>query len=232
VPDPKDSSKQIRVPVGKPIPYKTRVKRLAVTEDARTLSSGTVMEGIYADHSNRLKAMANNARKEALTLKGIPSSSSAKKVYAKEVESLNAKLTLAKKNAPLEAHAQLIAKNQVNLKRRANPDIEKEELTKIRIYALTEARTRVGAHKTDIQITQSEWDAIQAGAISKSKLEEILTNTDLEIIKQYALPKHVSVLSSNDLARARQMLDSGYTQEEIADHLGVGLTTLKTGLTE
>jgi DNA-binding CsgD family transcriptional regulator len=232
VPDPKDSSKQIRVPVGKPIPYKTRVKRLAVTEDARTLSSGTVMEGIYADHSNRLKAMANGARKEALTLKGVPSSSSAKKVYAKEVASLNEKLIRAKRNAPLEAHAQLIANNQVNLKRRANPDIEKDELTKIRIYALTEARARVGAHKTDIQITQNEWDAIQAGAISKSKLEEILTNTDLEIIKQYALPKHVSVLSSNDLARARQMLDSGYTQEEIADHLGVGLTTLKTGLTE
>lgn len=204
--------------------------RLAVTEDAFSLSSGTVMETIYAEHSNKLKAMANSARKEALTLKGLPQSKSARKVYASEVASLNAKLNLAKKNAPLERHAQLIANEMVALKRQANPGMTKEEVTKISQYSLNEARARTGAQKTRIDITDREWEAIQAGALSKSKLDDILSNTDLDHIKKLALPKHVAKLSSVELSRARTMIDSGYTEAEVADYLGIGLTKLKLGL--
>lgn len=231
-PTPDNPNRTIKVATGRMVPVTEVAKRLAVTEDAHTLSSGTVMESIYADHSNRLKAMANEARKDAVSLKSRPQIKSAKKVYGNEVASLNAKLNTAKKNAPLEAHAQLIANAQVNAKRRSNPDITPEELKKIRTYALNEARNRTGAQKHKIIITQNEWDAIQAGAISKHKLEEILTNTDLDIIKQYAMPKHTRKLTTTEINRAKRMADVGYTQAEIADHLGIGLTTLKIGLSQ
>src|SRR5690606_22098570 len=87
---------------GNEVPRTTKSKRLAETNDAHTLSSGTPMETLYADHSNRLKALANKARLEALRAPSIKVSPSAKKTYAREVGSLDAKLALAKQNQPLE----------------------------------------------------------------------------------------------------------------------------------
>jgi len=226
------TGQKTKVQTGRMVPVKTKVHRLAITEDAFALSSGTLMESIYAEHSNRLKAMANDARKEALTLKSLPQSESAKKVYKSEVDSLNNKLAIAKRNAPLEAHAQIIANDIVSQTRQANPNMEAEELTKIKQYALNEARARTGAQKTRIDITQPEWDAIQAGAISKSRLDQILTNTDLDVVKRLAMPRTTRALSRSELSRARAMSESGYTEEEIADHLGIGLTTLKIGLSQ
>lgn len=226
----KATGKKIKVETGRRIPLTDKVERLAVTDNAHDLSSGTVMERIYADHSNRLKAMANSARKEAVALRSLPQSKSAKKVYANEVATLNAKLNLAKKNAPLERHAQLIANAQVSLRRQANPGMSNDEVKKIETQALIEARARTGAAKTKIDITDKEWEAIQAGALSTHRLDQILTNTDLAHIKKLAMPKHVSKLSSTELARARAMDANGYTQQEIADALGIGLTTLKLGL--
>jgi hypothetical protein len=205
---------------------------LSVTEDARSISSDTRMETIYAEHSNKLKAMANASRKQALTLKDTPASPSAKKVYADEVTSLNAKLDIAKRNRPKERQAQRLARTQVTQRRQANPHMEPEELKKIKQQALAEARRRTGAQRTQIKITQSEWDAIQAGAISASRLREIITNSDAESVKMLALPKHVYTMTSTKRARATQMLASGYTQAEVASALGVGLTTLKVSLAE
>jgi transposase len=225
-----DTGKRIRVETGRQIPVTIKVSRLANIEDAFSLSSGTVMETVYAEHSNRLKAMANSARKEAISLRSLPQSKSARKVYADEVASLNAKLNLAKKNAPLERHAQLIANEMVSLRRQANPNMETDELKKVKQYALNEARSRTGAQKTKIDITDREWEAIQAGSLSTHKLDEILTNTDLDHIKKLAMPKHIPKLSSVELSRAKVMLENGYTQQEVSDQLGIGLTTLKLGL--
>ena len=81
-------------------------------------------------------------------------------------------------------------------------------------------------------MTQSEWNAIQAGAISTHKLERIISNSDTDTIKQLAMPKHSPKLTKTMLTRAKSMLASGYTQAEVADQLGVGLTTLKVGISE
>lgn len=224
------TGKKTKVLTGRQVPILEKHERLAVTEDAHSLSSGTVMEGIYADHSNRLKAMANSARKDAVALRSLPQSKSAKKVYADEVASLNAKLNIAKKNAPLERQAQLIANHKVSLRRQANPNIDADELKKIKTVELNDARARTGANKTKIDITDKEWEAIQAGALSGSKLDEILSNTDLDRIKKLAMPKRVRGLSSTELSRAQSMKANGYTEQEIADQLGIGLTTLKLGL--
>lgn len=222
------------VPTGKLEVKKDVHERLAITEDARTLISNanTRMEGIYAEHSNRLKAMANSARKEAIHAQATPYSPSAKKVYANEVASLNAQLNLAKRNAPLEKQAQLLGNVHLAQIRQANPHMEAADLKKAKQIALNDARIRTGAHKTKIRPTQAEWDAIQAGAISKDKLEKILSNSDIDTIKRLALPKHAATMTGTMKQRAQSMLDSGATQAEVADALGIGLTTLKVGISE
>lgn len=207
-------------------------KRLSVTDDAFSLVDppGFRMERIYATHSNKLKAMANDARKEALTIKPPSANPVAKKHYAAEVKSLNAKLRLAEYNAPLERQAQLITNTYVSQAKRNNPDMEPEDIKKIKRQALNNARNVTGAGKEKIQLTQSEWNAIQAGAVSPTKLDRIIANSDLDSVKAFALPKKARVVSTSDLRRAKAMLARGFTQAEVADQLGVGLTTLKVSL--
>lgn len=226
------SGRKVYVETGRQIPKTFKSQRLAETDDAHTLSSKTKMEEIYADHSNRLKALANQARKEAVNTKPAPYSPSARKVYANEVASLNSKLNIALRNAPLERQAQLLANAVVSQKRQANPHMEPEDVKKIKQQALSEARTRTGAKKTRIDITQKEWDAIQAGAISTHKLEKIINNSDSDTVKRLAMPRTTPKLTSTMLRRAETMLSSGYTQQEVADALGIGLTTLKVGINE
>jgi hypothetical protein len=215
---------------GKVIPKTTKSQALAETQDAHTLSSGTPIEKVYADHSNRLKALANTARKEAINTKTVPYSPSAKAAYSKEVATLNAKLNVALKNAPLERQAQMLANSVLAAKRRDNPDMESADLKKIKYQALEEARIRTGAKKHQIELSDSEWNAIQAGAVSNSKLTSILDNANLDQIKRLATPKTALLMTSAKQRRADSMLRSGYTQAEVADALGVSLTTLKTGI--
>lgn len=206
-------------------------KRLAETDDANTLSSGTVIEKVYADHSNRLKALANEARRVAVNTEGTPYSPSAKIAYSKEVASLDAKLNVALRNAPLERQAQVVANAVYSQKRQSNPDMDPADVKKVKSQALAEARLRTGAHKQRIEITPAEWAAIQAGAISNNKLGQILNNADLDQVKQLATPKASTLMTEAKRQRATAMLASGYTQAEVADALGVSLTTLKSGTT-
>jgi hypothetical protein len=229
--DPK-TCRKVYTPTGRRVDITYRPKKLAVVDDAFSLIDhpGTVMERIYATHSNKLKGLANTARKEALQIKPPSANPVAKRHYASEVKSLNAKLRLAEYNAPLERQAQLIANTHVSQARRNNPDMEPEDITKIRQQALREARNRTDASKTKIKITDSEWNAIQAGAIAPTKLAKIILNSDLDTVKAHALPKKALKVSSADVRRAKSMLARGYTQAEVADALGVGLTTLKVSL--
>jgi len=215
---------------GKLVVVKERSKKLAETEDAHSLSSGTKIESIYADHSNKLKALANQARKASVNTKSVVYSPAAKIAYAKQVASLNAKLNLALRNAPLERNAQVLANAIVSLKRQANPDMDPADLKRVKSQALAEARTRTGAKKERIEITESEWEAIQAGAITNHKLNQILTHADLDRVKHLATPKSRLEMTSAKKQRALSMLASGFTQAEVAAQLGVSLTTLKEGL--
>lgn len=213
------------------VKYKTqRSTKLAETDDAHTLSSGMPVEKVYADHANRLKALANEARKAAITTRPTPVSPSAKMAYAKEVSSLKAKLNIALKNAPLERQAQVIANSIVNAKKAANPDLDADAIKKLKAQALTEARIRTKAKKQQIDITPDEWAAIQAGAITPKMLSDVLNNTSIDLVKQYATPKTQVLMTSAKKARAQNMAALGYTQAEIAQALGVSLTTLKTTL--
>ena len=217
---------------GKTVLNRFSTERLAITDDAHTLSSGTPIERIYADHSNRLKNLANQARKAAVNTKNPPSSPSAKIAYANEVATLNSKLALALRNAPRERQAQVLANSIVSAKKQANPDMDPVDLKKIKSQALNEARARTGARKDQIEITPQEWDAIQAGAISNHRLTEILTHANIETVKKLATPKTALLLSPSKKRLAQALLNNGYTQAEVAQRLGMSVSTLKKGLSD
>lgn len=233
-----DTGKRMYVDVGEPYVNKQgktvyptqKVRKLDYTDDAHTLSSGTDREKIYADHSNKLKDLANTARKEAYHTQPIPYNPSAKRAYAKEVKELDAALNKAISNRPLERQAQIIAAKTVEMRRQANPNLDDDQIKKIRFSAMQEARHRTGAEKQQIDLSDDQWKAIQAGAITNHKLTQILNNAKLERVKELATPKRQVLMSSSKTARAQSMLAQGYTQAEVADHLGVSLTTLKDTL--
>jgi hypothetical protein len=214
---------------------KFRSRKLAETNDAFTLVSdhgGRPIERIYAEHSNKLKLLANEVRKEAISVPKFKRSPSAAKIYEPEVQQLKAKLRVALKNAPLERQAQSLANEIIGQRRRANPDMEKSELKKIRGQVLEEARTRTGAKKHRVDITDREWEAIQARAVSAETLGKILRNTDVDKLRERATPKAKPVMDSSRMSLARALLNSGATQAEVADRLGVSISTLKSSLAD
>ncbi len=202
--------------------------KMAETDDAFTLVSdaNTPAERAYAEYANRMKALANQARKEMVTAGKIEYSSSAKAAYQKEVDSLMAKLNVALKNAPRERQAQVIANAAVNAKKKANPDMKPGEIKKISQQELTRARAAVGAKRETIKITDREWEAIQAGAISENKLMQILNNTDIDDLRQRATPRNTTSLSTAKINKISAMNASGYSTAEIADALGISTTTV------
>lgn len=207
-----------------------RSTKLAEADDAHTLSSGTVIEKIYADHSNAMKDLANQARRDLYNIKTRPQSSAAREKYKTEIATLNAKLDLALRNAPLERQAQVIANANYRQKLAANPNMEKSQKKKIRFREMETARLRVGAQKPMIEITDKEWEAIQAGAISHTKLDSILNHTDLDRVKELATPKEKKVLSSSQMNRALSLVRRGYTMAEVAASLGVSVSTIKNNI--
>lgn len=203
-------------------------KRLAVYDDANDLVSvaGTRVEKIYAEHSNRLKAMANQSRLAMINQPKMQISRSAKKAYAKEVATLDAKLALAKRNAPRERQAQNIANQIVAAEKQANPGLDKGSIKKITFRAQEEARAQMGVETKKIKITPEEWAAIQAGAVSESKLKQILDKADLDIVRQLATPRNVKALSPSDKALAVRLLNQGIGRADVAKRLGVSVSTL------
>jgi DNA-binding NarL/FixJ family response regulator len=86
----------------------------------------------------------------------------------------------------------------------------------------------VGAKKKRIEISDKEWEAIQAGAISDQKLKDILANTDSEYVKKLATPKNSSVkLTQSQINRIRAMYNTGYSMADIAESMGVSASTVR-----
>lgn len=210
--------------------YKTeKVTKMDVVDDARDLvnDKNNAKEMAYANYANSLKDMANQARKEARSIKPTPVSKEAKETYTSEVQSLNEKLRLAQMNSPKERRAQMIANQKANEKIKANPDMDFEHRQRVKAQALTEARAQVGAKKDVINITDKEWEAIQANAISTNRLSEILANANQDAVKKLATPRQQATLSTPQISKAKAMAASGmYTQKEIADSLGVSASTI------
>ena len=217
---------------GKFVKTQTKSTKMYETDDAKTLMSKNAekIEIIYADYANSMKKLGDLARKESAAIKMTPQSKSAKEVYKDEVESLNAKLRVALSNAPLERQVHLVGNRQVELRKAANPDMEPTQIKELKGQVLNDMRERIGATKQRVEITQREWEAIEAGAISNSLLTQILNNTNLDVVQTYATPRSKILLSDTKLARAKIYQQQGRTLAEISDMLGVSVSTLSNAL--
>lgn len=225
--------------------------RMAETTDAHTLISDadTPMERAYADYANHMKNLANKARIEVSTTGKIAYSSKAKATYQTEVKSLNDKLNNALLNAPRERQATLKANAEVQRKvdaakaaiKKENPEATNREINKLvrkkvdvkktGQQALTKYRTEAGSVKRSdrsIKITDKEWEAIQAGAISENVLMKILANSDVDSLRQRATPRSATTLSTAKINRIKAMRASGKTLNEIANALNVSASTVTT----
>ncbi len=212
---------------------RTRVRtqastKMAETKDAFTLVSDadTPQERAYATYANEIKSLANRARKEMLSTGKIAYSASAKETYQEEVDHLMAQLNVALRNAPRERQAQVIANATVAAKKQENPDMTRSEIKKASQQALTAARTTVGASRETISISDREWEAIQAGAISENRLTQIINNVDIDTLRQRATPRSTTVLSTAKVNKIVSMSASGYSTAEIAEALGVSTSTV------
>lgn len=201
--------------------------KMAETTDARTLSSGTKQEEAYADYANSMKSLANQARKEIISTGDIKYSSEAKVKYLNEFNSLNVKLNVSLMNAPKERRAQVIANTEIKAKKEQFPDLTKGELKKISQQALTNARNQVGAKREPIKIDDKEWEAIQAGAISPNKLQQIINHADMDVLRQKATPRATTELSQVKINKINAMAASGnYTTSQIAQATGLSSSTI------
>lgn len=218
------------VGTGKVIPRTTKSTQMAEAKDAYSLSSGTVMEGVYADYANAMKSLANQARKEYLATKTQPYSKTARETYRAQVDSLSAKLNEALKNSPRERQAQILANTILDAKKQANPKMDRDDIKRESSRALADARARVGAKKERVYIDDLEWEAIQSGAVTKTMQEKLFENADLERVKELATPRAKASISPAIEAKINAMAARGYTQAEIAEAVGVSSSTVNNVL--
>lgn len=214
---------------GKTVTATKETTQMANTKDAHTLSSGFPQEEVYADYANRLKSLANQARKMYMDIPNPRQDRAAAAEYADEIDSLKNKVRLAELNAPRERQAQVLAGSRARAKKEANDDISKSEYKKIKARELARARAEVGssAKEARVIVTDREWEAIQRGAVSSSLLEKVLNYSDPDTLRQRATPRTSTELSPAKESKIRTMYSSSnYTLAEIAEALGVSTTTI------
>lgn len=218
------------------IQYRTKTRtqkstRMAETDDAYSLVSEArhPMELIYADYANSMKAMGNKARLELLKTGKIPHSATAKSKYQAEYDSLMSKLNNAQKNAVREREVLRRSNVDIKSKQLLDPDMSKSDLKKINQDAVSKYRAEIGSvsrRERNIKISDREWEAIQAGAISENKLKQILDNADPDDLRQRSMPKTTIELSTTKVDRLKDMAAKGYTLQEIANKLDISTSTV------
>lgn len=204
--------------------------KMAETDDAYTLVSyrRTKAELAYAEYANKLKSLANEARKEMKATGTLKYSPEAKKAYEPEVTRLQSALALANSNKPRERQAQVLANARIKEKIEADPDLanDKKMLKKVSQQAIVAARQQVGAKRHPITISDKEWEAIQAGAISDNVLSQILESADIDNLRQRATPRASNELSNSKITLIKARAASGYTNAQIAESLGISASTV------
>lgn len=213
-------------------------------------------ELLYADFANDMKALANQARKEYMTTPNLTYNKEAAKTYAAEVASLQAKLDNANANKPIEREAQRRAnvavkeykQRLIDNARATNPDLDSDDIKKILksnkdaiskkgVQALNAARADLGGKsrkERSFEITDEEWNAIQAGAVSNSKLEQILNNSNPDSLRSKATPKAATTVTDVKYGKILSMLNEKnpdgtpkWNQNQIKKATGVSLDIIQ-----
>lgn len=219
--------------------------KMAEAKDARTLlsdydiSTGTwsgsslPIERMYAEYANTCKALANEARKESLTVPHLRYSAAAAAKYKEETKSLISKYNNAVANSPRERQAQIMATSKYHALEEAHPEWDNNTKKKQRGMALNQAREVTGAKKDRVIFEPKEWEAIQAGAIAEGTLEKLLSQADKESYTKMATPRESIDIPASRKAIIKEMYTSGvYTQAEIADHFGISASSVSKVISE
>ena len=211
--------------------YKVGTRTIASTNMAETDNAYSLIstykhpkEIVYAEYANSMKALANKARKSLMTTGNMKYDPNAKKIYAKEVSSLMAKLNDALKNSVKERTAVRLAASEISEKKKKSDNLKAEDIRKMSQRSLSKYREQVGSvsrRDRNIKITDKEWEAIQAGAITENKLKQILANSDPDSLRQKAMPKNKTTLSNGQIARIKAMNNSNFTINQIAEKMGI-----------
>lgn len=198
-----------------------------MVKDAKTLGSGTPIENMYGNYINALGKMRDKANKVVESSPNMVMNKEAKLKYRDQVESLQHKLNTALANSPRERQAQLIANKVIAEKR--DPDMQKDQLKKLKQQAIAAARIQTGADgaKTRINIEDDEWKAIQSGAVSTKMLTDILRFANTDRVKQLATPREEKALSLSNASRAKTMIRNGHSYADVAEALGVSISTIQ-----
>lgn len=208
---------------------KTRKSKINISDpdfNPDKYTSGTAREQLYSNYIKGIQGVKNEANKAFIKIPRPGYSKDAARIYEPEVKSLNAKLHTALLNAPKERQAQLLTNNlyYTSLK----PDMDKDDKRKLRQRSLAKARVTVGASgkNSNIVLSEKEWEAIQSRAISTTKLNQILNNADMNVVKKMATPRKLKMTTAK-ATRAQALLNNGYTYAEVATALGVSTSSIR-----
>lgn len=210
----------------------TKSTKMAEVKDAMELSSGTSMEAIYGDYANHIKKLANDARKARINLQPTKYNPEARKTYSAEVSSIMSSINEGLKHKPLERKVQAMADVKIAELMKDHPEFTKEDRKKHRARIVKECRQRMGTQKHRITLTPKEWEAVQNGALSSTSINKLFSLMDVDVVREYATPRNYeSKLSKGEIAYAKSLANSGhYTQDEIANFLGISVSTLMKAL--
>lgn len=207
--------------------HKTKIDISDPDFNVDKFTSGTAVENLYAGYVKNIQSIKNQAVKESHTIKIDRKSPEAARVYEEEVKSLNSKLNIALLNKPRERQAQILT-NKLYYDS-VTQDMDKDDRKKLKTRSLARARVTTGAKKTNVDITDMEWEAIQARAVSPTMLKGILDNTDIDKVKELATPRQITMTPAK-MSRARGLINKGYTYAEVADALGVSTSSIRDAM--
>jgi len=199
--------------------------QMAETDDARKLSSGTMVEEAYANYANALKTMANEARKKSIDIQIVRVDPALKNEYKDAIDSLNAKVAVAEANAPKERIAQVRANARIRQKQAEMPELKtdeyKKDLKKLRQISIADARSDVGASKKEVYVhlTDREKEAIENGAVSSTLKLKVMNNMDKDELREFVMPSYRTSLPQSKINFINSMKNSGFELSEIKERL-------------
>lgn len=199
----------------------------------------TPIERVYAEYSNNMKDLGNQARLEWTKIKADPVNENASKAYEVEKDSLLSKLKTAELYAPYERKARSAAKVIIREKVSEDPSLKDDDdrYKKVKQQAMATARRRTvpGGKKYQIVPTDREWDAITSNAFNHTTTKKIIDHMDPE---EWSRRTKFSVSERSKGARLSdwqknyiEMLSNiGWTRKQIAEKLNVSEGTVSNVL--
>ena len=115
---------------------------------------------------------------------------------------------------------------------------DKDKFKKVKSRYLAEGRALYSAKKGSIKLTDKQWEAINAGAVSSTLFSQLISNIDADTLREMALPKkNESGLSQSEINQIQALANrtradgtKAYTTAEIAKKFGISASTVNKTL--